>query len=519
MSDSVVTLVILGLAVIAFISGKVPTGIVALGVSLALLATGVLDLPQAFAGFADPAVVLIAALFVVSEGLDASGLTAWTGRLLVQRGGGSAVVLTVLVMVVVAVLSALVSPNGAVAALLPVVVVVATRIKVAPAWLLLPLAFGAHSGALLTLTGSPVNVLISEYAADAAGRPFGFFEFAIVGVPLVIGSILITALFGRRLIPARTPATLSRDLSDHARVLLRDYPSAAEGAVDAEAGVAEVLIAPRSGFVGETVFPGMVTDSGELVILAISRGGEHLDDREVELRAGDVLLLRGTWEALERNLPDPNVIVVDQPDEVRRQSAPLGWRAWTALGILVAMVVLLATGVWPPAVTGIVAAAAMVLTRVVTVQRAHRSINWTTLLLVAGMIPMSTAITQTGTAAAIAETLVDLVGASGPTMVLLALCVVALVFGQLISNTATALILAPIAVSIAVTLGLSPLPFLMAVAVVCAAAFITPVATPANFLVMGPAGLKFGDYWKLGLPLMLLFLAVAVFFVPLVWPY
>lgn len=520
MSDSAITLVILGLAVVAFISGKVPTGIVALGVSLALLATGVIDLPQAFAGFADPAVVLIAALFVVAEGLDASGLTAWTGRILVERGGGNPVVLAALIMGVVAILSALISPNGAVTALLPVVVVMARRIRVAPAWLLLPLAFGAHSGALLTLTGSPVNVLMSEFAADATGHAFGFFEFTIVGVPLVLGSILIVALVGRRLVPQRQPETMSRDLSDHARVLLRHYPSAAESAVDSRSGVAEVLIPPRSGLVGEKVFTGMVTDSGELVIIAVARGGEHLEEPEgVVLQAGDVLLLRGTWDALDQQLGDPDVVVVDHPDAVRRQAAPLGWRAWAAVAILAAMVVLLATGVFPPAVTGILAASAMVLTRVVPVARAHRSINWTTLLLVAGMIPMSIAITQTGTAAAIAEFLVDAVGVAGPVVVLLALCLVALVFGQLISNTATALILAPIAVSVATAMHLSPLPFLMAMAVACAAAFLTPVATPANFLVMGPAGLRFGDYWKLGLPLMALFLAVAVLLVPLVWPF
>src|SRR5690606_29719224 len=152
----------------------------------------------------------------------------------------------------------------------------------------------------------------------------------------------------------------------------------------------------------------------------------------VVLRAGDVLLLRGRWDALDRNLPDPDVVVVDQPDAVRRQVAPLGRRSWIALAILVVMVVLLATGVWPPAVTGLLAAGAMVLTGVVPVARAHRSINWTTLLLVAGMIPMSTAITETGTAAAIAGGLIDLVGDAGPTFVLLALCIVALIFGQLI---------------------------------------------------------------------------------------
>lgn len=519
MSDSAVTLIILGVAVIAFVTGKVPTGVVAVSVSLALWATGIVDLPTAFSGFSDSAVVLIAALFVVAEGLDSSGLTAWTGRFLVAKGGGNPVVLTVLVIVTVAVLSALITPNGAVAALLPVVVVVANRISLPPAWLLLPLAFGAHSGALLTLTGSPVNVIVSEFAAEATGgNGFGFFEFTIVGAPLLIGTIVITVLFGRSLIPARVPTTISRDLSDHARVLQRDYPSS-DAEVGSEVGIAEVLVPPRSALIGDTVFPGMVTSSGELVVVAVARGGEHIDDEEVVLRAGDVLLVQGSWAALDRNLADPNVVIVDHPDDVRRQVAPLGWRAWTALGILGAMVVLLATGALPAAVTGLFAAIAMVLTGVVPVKRAHKAIDWTTLLLVAGMIPMSTAIRETGTAAAIANGLVDLVGAAGPTAVLLGLCLVALVFGQLISNTATVLVIAPIAVSVAATMGVSPLPFLMGVGIVCAAAFLTPVATPANFFVKGPAGLRFGDYWKFGLPLALLFLAVAILLVPLVWPY
>ncbi|WP_082467374.1 SLC13 family permease [Leifsonia sp. Leaf264] len=521
-TDSALTLIILALAVIAFVSGRIPTGLVAIGVSLALLATGVLDLQQAFAGFADPAVVLIAALFVVAEGLDGSGLTSWAGQQLVRRGGGELRRLTVLVMVVVAVLSALISVNGAVAALLPVVVVIASRILVAPSKLLLPLAFGAHAGSLLTLTGSPVNVLASEYAATATGHPFGFFDFAVAGAPIIIGSVLLVLLLQRFVIPDRTPATMPRDLSDQARVLLRDYPGlltdAAEPTLlDAGTGVAEVLVPPRSAFVGATVFPGMVTESGDLVILAVQRAGEHLEHGEIVLEVGDVLLLQGDWDALDANLADPEIVVVDAPDAVRRQAAPLGRRAWTAAGILVFMVVALATGVFPPAVTGLLAAGAMVLTRTVSVERAHRSISWTTLLLVAGMIPMSTAITQTGTAEMIANGLIGIVGDSGPIVVLGALCLVALVFGQLISNTATALIILPIAISVAAELQVSPLPFLMAVAVVSAAALLTPVATPANLMIQGPAGLRFGDYWKLGLPVMAVFLAVAVGIVPLVW--
>lgn len=515
MTAAAATLLILVVAVVAFISGKIPTGLVAIGVSLALWATGILNLDQAFAGFADPAVVLIAALFVVAEGLDASGVTAWAGRILVERGRGNQRLLTCLVILVVAVLSALISVNGAVAALLPVVVVVSSRAKIVPARLLVPLAFGAHSGALMTLTGSPVNVLLSEVKYEETGTQFGFFEFAWVGIPLFIGSVLIAMLFSNKLIPARTPEVLTRDLSDQVRILRDEYPID-ELRVDANEGVAEVIVAPRSGLDGGAAFPGMVTDSGDLVIAAIRRGDDHLEGT-VTLQAGDILLLQGTWDALDQNLRDPDVVVIDQPDAIRRQAAPLGWRAWTALAILASMVTLLAGGWLPPAVTGLLAAAAMVLTGVVTVQRAHRSIVWTTLLLVAGMIPMSTAITQTGAAAAIANALVSLVGGAGPTVALLALAIVALVFGQLISNTATALVIAPIAVSVAASMHVSPTPFLMGMVVVCAAAFLTPVATPANLMVMGPSGMKFGDYWKIGLPFALLYLVIGVFYVPLIW--
>ncbi len=511
-------MLILVVAVVAFISGKIPTGLVAIGVSLVLWATGILSLEQSFAGFSDPAVILIAALFVVAEGLDSSGVTSWAGRILVERGGGNQRILTALVIVVVALLSALISVNGSVAALLPVVVVIASKAKIVPARLLVPLAFGAHSGALMTLTGSPVNVLLSEYAEHETGRPFGFFEFAGVGIPLFIGSVLIAMFFANRLIPKRSPDVITRDLSDQIRVLAREYPVVAGDDVNfnEHTGLAEVVIAPRSGLVGSSAFPGMVTESGDLVIAAIRRGGDVIDGK-TKLQPGDMLLLEGRWEHLDSNLRDPDVVVVDEPDAVRRQAAPLGWRAWAALGILASMVLLLATGALPPAVTGLLAAAAMVLTRVVSVQRAHRAINWTTLLLVAGMIPMSTAITNTGAAASIAAMLVRLVGDAGPTMVLLALGIVSIIFGQLISNTATALVIAPIAVSVAQSMHLSPLPFLMSTVVVCAAAFLTPVATPANLMIMGPGGLRFGDYWKFGLPFVLLYLVVGVFYVPLIW--
>ena len=188
-----------------------------------------------------------------------------------------------------------------------------------------------------------------------------------------------------------------------------------------------------------------------------------------------------------------------------------------AIGILAAMVLLLATGLVPPAVAGLLAAGAIVLSRVLTPAQAYRSVSWTTVVLVGGMIPLSTAFTATGTADLIASGLLSVVGDSSPTLALTALVVLTMVLGQLISNTATVLIMAPIATVLATDLHVSVLPFMMALTVAGAASFLTPVATAANTMVMEPGGYRFSDYWKLGLPLLLLFLLVAVFWVPLIW--
>jgi len=197
----------------------------------------------------------------------------------------------------------------------------------------------------------------------------------------------------------------------------------------------------------------------------------------------------------------------------------MGVRAKVAIGIVLGMVLLLATGAVPPSVAALLAACAMVLLRVMTVSEAHRAISWTTLILVGGMIPLSVAIESTGLADAMAGGLVDLVGTGRPHLLLLGIAVVTVVLGQLISNMATALVIGPIAVAVAADTGLSPLPMLMGVTVAAAASFLTPVATPANTMVLGPGGYRFGDYWRLGLPLTLLFVLVATFLVPVFWPF
>jgi di/tricarboxylate transporter len=197
----------------------------------------------------------------------------------------------------------------------------------------------------------------------------------------------------------------------------------------------------------------------------------------------------------------------------------MGSGARQAIVILLGMIVILATGVVPPAVAALLAAGAIILTGIMTIEQSYRAIGWTTVILVAAMMPLSTAMMETGAAKLMAERLVALVGDAGPLALIAGLFVLTAMLGQLISNTATALIVIPIGVAAAASMGVSPRPVLMATAIAAAASFLTPIATPTNLMVMGPGGYAFSDYWKLGLPLMVWFFVVSVGLVPLIWPF
>ena len=277
------------------------------------------------------------------------------------------------------------------------------------------------------------------------------------------------------------------------------------------------MIPPRSALIGQEMFPGMATPSGDLLVLAIQRRGEDLPPGQATLEAGDTMLLQGTWSALDQRLADPEVLVVNSPELVRRQAIPMGIGAKAAIAILVAMVLALATGIVPSAIAGLCAAVAMVLVGVLSVEQAYKSVNWTTVILVGAMTPLSAAMSETGAAQLLADHLVAIVGDAGPYALVAGLFILTAVLGQLISNTATALIIIPIAVAAAVEVGISPIPVLMSVCVAAAASFLTPVATPVNLMIMGPGGYKFGDYWKLGIVCMAWFFVVAVFIVPMIW--
>jgi di/tricarboxylate transporter len=299
-----------------------------------------------------------------------------------------------------------------------------------------------------------------------------------------------------------------------------DLPSGGVGdqLFNRDSGLAEVVVPPRSPLIGQRFFPGMVTESGDLIVLALQRQDADLPPGE-PLAAGDTMLLQGTWSALDRRLNPAEVLVVNSPDLVRRQAVPMGHGAKIVLAALAIMVLLLATGLVPPVVAGLIAAGMILISGVLTVEGVYRSINWTTVILVGALTPLSIAMQQTGAANLLAEKLVAAIGDSGPYALLAGLFVFSAIMGQVISNTATSLIVIPISVVAAQQMGISVQPVLMSVGIACAAAFLTPVATATNLMVMEPGAYKFGDYWKLGLPMMVWFFVVAVFLVPVIWPF
>jgi di/tricarboxylate transporter len=601
MSDANIVFAVIVAALALFIWGRIPAVIVAVGVSLSLLAFGILTPAQVLAGLGDPVVIMIAGLFVVGAGLEASGVTTWAGQQLVERSAGNKTKAFLLLCLLTAAATATISVNGTVAAFIPMVIVVAIRLGVPTSQLLIPLCFAAHSSTMLTLLGAPLNVIATNTAADAGYGGIGFFEYAVAGVPMFVGSVVIMMLTQRFLLPHRNGPSLPGDFSAHARTLVEAYriedglhrlrvrassplvgkprdavnvkdepslglvaiqdgasgqplarPTLAEGdwillrgdheaagrfateyhlAFHAEeetsgvaqslfskaSGLAEVVIPPRSKLVGQTAFAGMSARDGELMVLSIQRDGQEVGLAPTELRVGDHLLLQGTWQALDKHLADPQVLVVDSPEVVRRQAIPLGHRAWEAIAVLVALVVLLVGGWLPAALVAVICAVAMVLLRVLTVPQAYKGIDWNTCILVGGMVPLAPAMTETGAAQQIADALIELVGAAGPRAVLAGLFLVTFALTSVMSNTAAALVMLPIAVATGSEMGVSAMPFIITVTMGAHAALLTPVATPVNLMVMGPGGYQFGDYWKYGLPIGIWWLLVAMFAVPLYW--
>ena len=609
-----ITFVILAATIVLFVINRLRPDLVALLSLISLYIAGVVDLKQAFSGFSDSVVVMVAGLFVVSEGLTATRVTAWMGQRLFTLAGSSELRLMVLVIGFTAFLSAFISNTGTTAILMPVVIAAAWRIGSYPSRLLLPMAFAANLGGMLTLIGTPPNIVVTDYLAGAGLEPFGFFEFTVIGLPVLMLLTLFIATIGRRVLPvhasvARVPdldssvgdlagsyslkgylyrlrvgsdsplsgkslketrfggdygvnvLSIERPVRSFGRTLMRKVVPEPRTVIEAgdwlvtngngtdidravshfrleidsknpidenipalllnsEAGLAEIIIAPRSEYAGQTLEESRFSEKNKLQVVSIRRNGRVLPDRKSRIRFGDSLLVRGTWAAVEKiRGEERNFVVVGNPEIMARQVVELTPKSFAAVVILAAMVAAMASGVLPPAVAVLCAAAGMVLTGCVPMDRAYGSIGWQTVMILAALLPMGSALQTTGGALFIADGLVKSIGALGNLPLLACIYLLTAGLSQVISNTATAVLMSPIVLQSCVSLGVSPYPFMMMVALGASSAFLTPISTPVNTLVFGPGGYSFGDYAKNGFPLLVIAMAAGLVLIPWIWPF
>ncbi len=639
-----VMLVLLG-AVGLFVSDRVRLDVTALLVVLALTLTGLLTPAQALAGFADPLVIMIAALFVVSGALVQSGVADSFGRALGRVAGRGEVRMIVLVMLATGLLSAFMSSTGTVAVMLPIVMAMAWRAGVNPSKLLIPTAYAALVGGMLTLIATPPNLVASQVLQGAGREPFGFFAFTPFGLAMLGVSTLFMALVGRHLLPARAsaapgegvddpresmevvmerfglPTSLGRltlppgsalvgrtlrevrwperlgvqllavdtepevagtarsrrhlgrskrvgpdtTFSAYDRLLLQGSPEALEavaasagaavrpvvgsdgegagdprvaggfdgnagatggsgaGLVPANLGFAEVLLPPRSAWIGKTLAELRFRERYGVQVVAVQRGAERVAAGRGEkrlaslrLRFGDTLLLQGPVKAVADLKRERNDAVVlseagEAPQAPRRHKAPI------VLVVLGAMLVTMTVGWVAPVVAVLLAVMALVLTGSISMEEAYRSIQWESVVLIAGMLPLATALELAGGVTYLADFVVGLLGGQAPLVLLAGVYLVTTTLGQLMSNTATAVLIAPIALRAALDLGVAPEPVMMMVALAAASSFCTPMASPVNTLVVGPGKYRFGDFVRVGLPMQLLMLIVGLVLVPLLF--
>jgi di/tricarboxylate transporter len=616
-TDIALVLLILAATIALFVSDRLRLDLVALLALLALTLTGIITPGQAAAGFGDTTVLLIAALFVVGEGLLQTGVAAAVGHWLERVAGTSELRIIITMMLVVTPMSAFISSTGAVAIMLPVVMTLAHRAGVSPSQVLIPLAYGALIGGMLTLIGTPPNLIASD-ALVAAGRPpLSFFSVTPVGVLVLAATLIVLVLVGRSLLPARAaaaPATLTdpspisqsdlaaayqvHDTLAHLRVRptsslvgvllaesgLRERFSATviatlvwsakrqahdpavparadthigagdlldlqvphgqaeriaaeldldllplptgEGQLNPELLMLEVALTPRSRYIGQTVRDLAVRREFGVTVLGIQRLGQTLggDIAGVPLRFGDTLLAVGATKALaplvgaQRYYGD--FVVATVPRALERQMEPeLTPRAAVAVVITLAMLVLMATGWVSAMVAALAAALALVLTGCVRVADVYGRISWESLILIGAMLPMATALSQTGGTALIASALVDTLGHFGPLVLLAGVFVLTALFSQFISNTATAVLMMPIALESARRIGIAPEPLLVTAAIAASAAFATPIASPVNTLVLRAGGYRFADYARVGVPLQAIVLLICLMVVPLLFPF
>lgn len=608
--ESLLVFVILGVTIVLFVSDRLRLDLVALLALLSLLVTGILTPAEGLAGFADSAVITIAALFVVGAAMLHTGLAERFGRAIGRVAGTGRGRLTAVLMLGTAAISAFVSSTGTVALMLPVAASLARNARISPTVLLLPVSVAALLGGLLTLIATPPNIIVSEQLAAAGFEPFRFFSYTPVGLAMVAVGLVVLVPFAGRLLPARAPVDRPAGSGGVARIsgeeLARGYEigeiarvrvpahSALVGATAGELGIrqqygvnvlsvrrrvsrgdrlgrdrrerrpqtteeilarddeleltggaeavarlcdeagldlvgfrsasdavlAEVVLLPRSRLIGKTLIETRFRTRYRVNVLSLRRGGRaHEGDIATEpLQFADTLLVAGSPRRIEELRGEAgDFVVVAQTTELASEGG-LSRREATAITILLGMVALLAFNLLPAVVAVLLAAICLVLTGCVDVETAYRSMHWQSVVLIAAMLPMATALQKTGGVDVVTGLLTPILSA-GPLALMTGIFVLTAVLGLFISNTATAVLVAPVAIGAATELGVSPYPIMMAVAVAASTSFATPVATPVNLLVIGPGQYTAGDFARVGLLIQALVLLVTLFVVPVFFPF
>ena len=591
-AEIALVLALLGCAAILFATDKVRPDIVAMGVLVALIVTGLLDAEAGFAAFSNTAVIALGSVFVLSEGLAQTGFATIIARRILQWSGPNERRLVLLLMLAGAGLSSFMHNTGTAAIFLPAVLTLAQQTGRSPSRLLFPLSIAILAGGSLTLIGTAPNILVSEAMRARGVAPFGFFAFAPVAAPVLLAVIVATVLLYNRLIPDRggkaglVESYKLRDYMTELRVrngsllagkklaefykttngvlrlvsLIRDehrifspHPSlqirandvllvrgqldevhavrekldlvndpefslSAESFGHGEAmTLAEVTLAPRSSLLGQTLKSARVQQEFGLTVLAIWRQGVPLARRlrEVILQYGDMLLVQASQPALERVQEDHNLILVQQirAPLARPRKLPI------ALAILAGVVALTVLQVLPSTVALFLGAGAMVISGCVAMERAYEVIDWRTLFIVAGMLPLGQVMEETGTARLIADTMLGATGNAGPLWLLGGVFLVTMLLSEVVSNDVSTLLVAPLVFTLAGSAGLSPLPFLMTVAIAAGSPFITPMSHGPNLLFMGPGNYRFRDFAVVGVPITVIIALITLLVVPIVFPF
>jgi di/tricarboxylate transporter len=575
-------------AVVLFISEKLPIDLVAVLVLGTLLAFGLVTPEEGISGFSSPATVTVAAMFVLTAGLQKTGAAGAVGRLLVRLGRNHFLALMV-VMGTVGVMSAFINNTAAVAIFIPLVMALANRRKIAASKLLIPLSYASQFGGVCTLIGTSTNLLVSAISEEAGHGAFSMFEFSRLGLILFVAGALYFLLFGRWLLPEREAQELSTTFQlgeyitelrvgegspligktvqesrlgqDHDVTVLRLLHGAdqiwaplrqplQEGDVllvrgsiqelmslrasaklelnvefklrdDAlQAGdlrLVQALVAPSSRLIGHTLKDLDFRNRHKALVLAIQHRGAAIRDKlnTVRLALGDALLIQAPESQLKLLRSDESFIVLDQVEEpsLRRHKVPI------VLGVIVAVVGLAALDLMPILVTAVLGCLALVLTRCIDLEEAYQAVDWKVIFLLAGILPLGIAMEKVGAAQLIAGNALGLVGSFGPVAVLAVLYLLTAILTETMSNNASAVLLAPIALSTAQQLGLDPRPFLMAITFAASTGFSTPVGYQTNTMIYNPGGYRYADFLRTGVPLNLVFWVLSVIFIPRFWSF